>query len=165
MYRDILTVGIALIGVMPSMIPGMRDNNAIVSANALTDYSYVNARDGNVNNVRLARCVTGLGPSGNDNGALGGLYFNNNRIPNGRCSSSIIQPRPANIDSRVGVINILQCGEFSTANEGVYTCTIRNSSMMDQSIRFGVYFTRRSESFHLYIPSLNNFHLSTQLFQ
>ena len=144
----------------------MPGNNAIVSANALTDYSYVNARDNNVNGVQIAHCVTGRGPSNTeDNGALGGLYFNNNRIPNVRCSSSIIQPRPANVDSRVGVINVLQCGEFSTANEGVYTCTIRNSSMMNQSIRFGVYFTERSESLHLYIPSLNNFLLSKQLLQ
>ena len=45
--------------------------NGLTLADALTDYSYVNsAMDG----VRLARCLTGLGPSGDDNGVLGGLY-------------------------------------------------------------------------------------------
>ena len=58
-----------------------------------------------------------------------------------------------------GVININQCGAFSTAAEGVYTCTMMNSSMMDQSVRLGIYFSGRSKPFDLHIPSLN--HLSS----
>ena len=92
--------------------------------------------------------MTGLGPSGSDdNNALGGLYFNGSRIPNGVCGSSVVQPNGAPINDFVGVIDITQCGAFSTTAEGVYTCTMMNSSMMNQSMSFGVYFTGRSECF------------------
>ena len=133
MYRGVFTVGVVVI----------RGNN-FGSANAVTDYSYINARDGNPNNAFLARCMTGLGPSGNDNGVLGGWYFNGNKIPNkGSCSSNIIQPIPGG--ALAGVINLFQCGQFTTAVEGIYTCTMMNSSMMDQSVRVGIYLNRRSE--------------------
>ena len=109
----------------------------------------------------LVRCLTGAQPSGDDNGVLGGLYFNGNKILNsseqGSCTSEVIQVRPGGNIS--GVINVYQCGTFSITVEGIYTCTMMNSSMMDQSVRFGVYFTGRSESLDLYIPSLN--HLSS----
>ena len=45
----------------------------------LTDYSYINASNSPGNGVLLARCLTGLGPNGTNNGAngvLGGWYFN-----------------------------------------------------------------------------------------
>ena len=133
-------------------------------ADALTDYSYFNARSATSNGNWVARCMTGLGPtstSNGANGALGGLYFNGNMIPNSGesapCGSDVIQARPGN--AAAGVINFHQCGTFTTAAEGVYTCTMMNSSMMDQSVRFGIYFTGRSESLDLYIPSLN--HLSS----
>ena len=158
MYRGVFTVGIALIEVMYDS-DGNFISNAIVSANALADYSYVNARDANM--VQLARCVTGLGPSDTDvNDALGGLDFNGTRIRNGRCTdsfSAIIQPQPAGLNN-LGVVNIQQCREFSTSVEGLYTCIMMNSSMMNESIRFGVYFNGRGKSLDLYIPSLN--HLS-----
>ena len=155
MYRGVFTVGIALIGVMVS--DGAVDN-AIVSANAVTDYSYVNDRSNN--NGQLTRCVTGLGPSGTEyNSAIGGVYFNGNRIPNVRCGDSLLpivrlQPGPLNNAVGVGIINTVQCRTFSTAAEGIYTCIMMNSSMMNESIRFGVYFTGRSKSLtYLYIPS------------
>ena len=142
MIYCVFTVGIALIGVMPDDGGG-----ALVSVNALTDYSYVNNRDGETFGVRLAHCVTGLGPSGSDNNsALGGVYFNGNRIPFALCNDSfpaIVQPMTAY--NFAGVINILQCATFNVAVEGIYTCEMVNSSMMSQSVRFGVYFTGRSE--------------------
>ena len=108
--------------------------------------------------------MTGLGPSGisdGANGVLGGWYFNGIMIPNrdeqGPCASDVIQVRPG--ANTAGMSNIRQCGAFSTSVEGVYTCTMRNSSMMNQSVRLGVYFAVRSESLDLYIPSLN--HLSS----
>ena len=64
MYRGVFTVGVAV-------------TNTMTPANALTDYSYINARGGNPHRSRpqVARCLTGLGPSGNDaNGVLGGWY-------------------------------------------------------------------------------------------
>ena len=91
--------------------------------------------------------MTGLGPNdGDDNNALGGLYFNGIQIPNGLCSSSVLQPNGTSLDNFVGVIDIFQCGTFSPSGEGVYTCTMMNSAMMDQSMRLGVYFAGRSES-------------------
>ena len=140
MYRGVFTVGIALIEVMP-------DDNAVVSANAINDYSYVNNRSDTPG--QLTRCATGLGPSGtDDNTAIGGIYFNGNRIPNVGCgdsSSPIVRMLSGYLNSWVGVINTVQCREFSTAVEGIYTCIMMNSSMMSESIRFGVYFTGRSK--------------------
>ena len=149
MYRGVFTVGVAV-------------TNTMTPANALTDYSYINARSANPHRSRpqVARCLTGLGPSGNDaNGVLGGWYFNGNMITNQvQCFNNIIiQPIPGGLIA--GVINIHQCIAFTTATEGVYTCTVMNSSMMEQSVRLGIYFSGRSESLYLYIPSLN--HLSS----
>ena len=160
MYRGVFTVGIALIGVMGS-------NNDVVSANAINDYSYVNDRSDN--NVQLTGCVTGLGPKGtDDNSALGEVLLNGNRIPDVGCndsSSPIVQLQSAGLNDVVGVINIVQCRAFSTAVEGIYTCIMMNSSMMSESIRFGIYFTGRSKS-HVYtFHHLIIFHLSTQLLQ
>ena len=164
MYRGVFTVGIALIEVM------VRDDdvdNDIVSANAISGYSYVNDRsDGN--DVQLTRCVTGLGPSGTDpNSVLGEVYFNENTIANGcgDSSSPIVRLQSPGLNDVVGVININQCTTFSTAAEGIYTCIMMNSSMMSESIRFGVYFTGRSKSFIYTFHQIDIFHLSTQLLQ
>ena len=159
MYRGVFTVGVAVTEVMYNT-DGTINSRELISANALTDYSYINARNGDPDGALLSRCLTGLGPTSTRDGAngpLGGLYFNGNMIPNSgeqaSCSSDIIQVRPG--ASIAGVTNIHQCGAFSTAAEGVYTCTMMNSSMMDQSVRFGIYYSGRCESLDLYIPSLN----------
>ena len=89
MYRVVFTVGVAVTKVIYST-DGEINSRALTSANALTDYSYINASDGDPNGALLARCLTGLGPSGNNNSVLGGLYFNGSMIPNsdeqGPCS-------------------------------------------------------------------------------
>ena len=90
--------------------------------------------------------MTGLGPRGNSNSELGGFYFNGSKIPiKGSCDNPqdiiISKPGPRN----AGVFTMLQCGELSPPTEGVYTCILINSSMMNESIRFGVYFSGRSE--------------------
>ena len=146
MYRGVFTVGVAVTSAL--------QNNNLISANALTDYSYINARDGDPNGALIARCLTGLGPtstSNGANGALGGLYFNGTMIPNSgeqaSCSSDVFQVRPGG--TLAGVTNIFQCEAFSTSVEGIYTCTMMNSSMMNELVRFGVYFTGRSELFVL----------------
>ena len=145
MYRGVFTVGIALIKVMVS---DDAVDNTIVSANAITEYSYVNNRGDN--RGRLTRCATGLGPNAtHNNRALGEVYFNGNRIPDVGCrdsSSPIVRLQSPFVSNVVGVINIVQCRTFSTAAEGIYTCIMMNSSMMSESIRFGVYFTGRSKS-------------------
>ena len=130
MYRGVFTVGVVVTQVVYNA-DGTR-NNALNSANALTDYSYINARDSPGNNgAQLARCVTGLGPNGTDSDAndiLGGLYFNGNKIPAlappSSCvdNSEIIQGRLGS--SLAGVFNFHQCESLTTAAEGVYTCAL-----------------------------------------
>ena len=150
MYRGVFSVGV------------MVTRESLILADAITDYSYVNAEDGDI----VARCLTGLGPDGTGvsaNNILGGFSFNDTRIINSgetascALASDTIQIRPGSITA--GVINMRRCGTFTTAAEGIYTCTMMNSSMMNQSVRFGIYFTARSESLDLYISSLN--HLSS----
>ena len=159
MYRGVFTVDVAV-----------TRNAGLTLADALTDYSYINAINGRPYRAQIARCLTGLGPTSSSHGAngnLGGLYFNGTMIPNGGeqtpCGSDIILVRPG--AGAAGVTNIEQCGVFTTNNEGVYTCVMMNSAMMNQSVRFGIYLNGRSESFDSYISSLTIFHLSTQLLQ
>ena len=152
MYRGVFTVGVAVTKVTYNTDGRIR-SSTLTPANALTDYSYINARDGDPNGAPLlARCLTGLGPSGNNNSVLGGLYFNDSMIPNsgeqGPCSSNVIQVRPGG--SIAGVINFHQCKTFTTAVEGIYTCTMMNNSVINQSVRFGIYFSNRSELLDLY---------------
>ena len=161
MYRGVFTIGIAVIRT--------EYGNTITLSRALTDYSYINARDSGLSTgVQIARCVTGLGPSATeDNSVLGGVYFNGSRLAFEACygSSRLVHPRPAG-PGNPGVINIIQCRTpFTTALEGIYTCTMMNSSMINESVSFGVYFNTRSELLYLYITSLNHFYVSTQLLQ
>ena len=142
MYIVVFIVGIALIGVMSD-----DGGNAIVSAHSISNYSYVNARDKVNQGIQIARCVTGLGPNSTEsNAALGRCYFNESNLSFVQCdqSSAIVQPRPAN--NWTGVINIQQCTELTTDVEGIYTCIIMNSSMIYESIKFGVYFIGRGKS-------------------
>ena len=147
MYRGIFTVGVAVTSSL--------QNSNLISANVLTDYSYINARSGDRNGGQVARCVTGLGPTGTSidaNDILGGLYFNGNKIaavtPPALCSDdSVIQVRLGT--SLAGVFNFHQCDPFTTATEGVYTCALMNSAMMNESVRFGIYLSGRSESLNL----------------
>ena len=164
MYRGVFTIGIAVIRTETGS-----GGNTITLTRALTDYSYISARDtGLSTGVQIARCVTGLGPSATeDNSALGGVYFNGNRLAFETCdaSSHLVHPRAAALINP-GVINIIQCSTpFTTDVKGIYACTMMNSSMMNESVSFGVYFNIRSELLYLYITSLNHFYVSTQLLQ
>ena len=127
------------------------------SVDALTDYSYINNALGRGD--RLARCLTGLGPtstSKNANAYLGGLYFNGTVLPirdeSVNCGPYVILVRPG--ATTAGVITIDQCEPFTNDNEGIYTCTMMNSAMMNESVRFGVYFTGRSKLLDLYVYSI-----------
>ena len=149
MYRGVFTVGVAL-----------TRNSFTNAADFLTDYSYITASDSPGTGVVLARCATGLGPTGTSddaNGDLGGWYFiNGTMIPNSGinqgCSSpavGAIQARPG--VSTAGVSNLRQCDPFTIALEGIYTCTMMNSSMMNESVRLGIYLNGRSESLDLHL--------------
>jgi len=124
--EDVFTIGIAFTGTLL--------NNNIVTTNG---------------GGLIARCHTGLGPTGNDNSVLGDWYFNGSRVTrNNRCNSLVFRQSGASVAFAVGVINLIQCAvSLPTAWEGIYTCTMMNSSMMSQSIRLGRYFTGRSELF------------------
>ena len=165
MYRVVFTIGIAMIRTEYGS-----GGNTITLSRALTDYSYISARDSGVSSgVQIARCVTGLGPSATeDNSVLGGVYFNGSRLGFEACygNSRLVHPRAAGLNNNPGVINIIQCSiPFTTDVEGIYTCTMMNSSMMNESVSFGVYFNTRSKLLYLYITSLNHFYVSTQLLQ
>ena len=121
----------------------------LTSNEMVSDYSYINAATDTDENL-IARCVTGLGPDDNNidsgNDELGEWYFGENEILNGECNdSTTIQSNGAVISNYVVVIDLLQCGMLSTAVEGIYTCTVMNSLMMEQSLRLGVYFSGRSK--------------------
>ena len=138
MYRGVFTVGVAV-----------TRGTSLTLADALTDYSYIHVEGGSVSNMLIrARCLTGLSPSVNDNGVLGGWWHpNGSKLPNRVVCRDIITSIPGG--TIAGVINLHQCAAFSTAAEGVYTCTIMNSSMINESIKLGIYFTNRSESLNL----------------
>ena len=125
--------------------------------------------------MAILRCATGLGPSGSDSNAVrGGWYFNGVQVfippegPGCEHNGGRVFVLRAAIGSRYpGVINLYLCEIFTTTEEGVYSCIMMNSSMMEQTMRVGVYFSGRSESLDMYrITSLLTiFHLSTQLLQ
>ena len=98
----------------------MHKHELMVFLGLLLTTQYLNARgDHDIGSIRprLARCMTGLGPSGRyGNGVLGGWYFNGVQIPNDYCPY-IIQPHPA--IGIAGVINMHQWRRFSTAVESV----------------------------------------------
>ena len=142
------------------------------SSNQITDYSFITQPfTFDPFNVIL-RCASGLGPSGSDsNTALGGWYLNGNRLkmPTGTpvCNFHTLEMRGARGRNYPGVINLYLCGTFTTTEEGIYSCIMMNSSMVEQTVRVGVYFSGRSESFDMYpITSLLTiFHFPTQLLQ
>ena len=144
----------------------------LVSSNHITDYSFVIQPFTLDPFNSTLRCVSGLGPSGSDsNAALGGWYFNGAQlfVPTGGsgCDGPVVEVRGASGRRYPGVINLYLCGTFTTTEEGVYSCIMMNSSMLEQTMRVGVYFSGRSESLYIYpITSLLTiFHFSTQLLQ
>ena len=161
-----ITVGIAI-----AMTGNMTGNPGedLFAVNQLTDYSYITQPFTLDVHMAILRCASGLGPDGDTNLVLGGWYFDGIEIPSGTTcdSSSVFQIRTAGIRNYPGVINLYLCGTFTTTEEGVYSCIMMNSSMMNQTIRVGVYFSGRSKSLDVYpITSLLTiFHLSIQLLQ
>ena len=127
---------------------GMGDGSVAVQAsNVLDDYTYILFDDTTRTSGVTFRCSTGLGPTGNvTNSDLGDIYFNNMALSDGVCNG-FIQPGGAG-SGAPGIYNVLVCGTITISSEGIYTCTLRNSSMMDQSVRIGLYFSVRSESLY-----------------
>ena len=128
---------------------GMGDGSTFVRAsNVLDDYTYILFYDTTRTSGITFRCTTGLGPTGSmTNSDFGGIYFNNMILSDGVCNNGFIRPR-ASGQGVPGTYNAFVCGTISISSEGIYTCTLRNSSMMDQSVSIGLYFSVRSESLY-----------------
>ena len=160
------------------MIRASNIRTDLVSSSQIIDYSPVFQPFTLAGDSAFLRCASGLGPpDSHGNYALGGWYFNGEQLfePSGGGSCEQIElsgggiflVRGAGGRNYPGVINLYLCGTFTTTEEGVYECRMMNSSMMEQTMRVGVYFNGRSESLDMYpITSLLTiFHLSTQLLQ
>ena len=127
---------------------GMGDGSVVVQAsNVLDNYTYILFDDTSRTSGVTFRCSTGLGPTGTTtNSDLGDIYFNNMALSDDVCNNGFIQPRGA-VSLAPGIYNVFVCGTITISSEGIYTCTLRNSSMMDQSVSIGLYFSVRSEYF------------------
>ena len=139
----------------------------LVSSNQITDYSFITQPFTLDSFLAILRCASGLGPSGsNNNTVLGGWYFNGAQVPiRGGCTGPVFEIRGANSRNYPGVINLYLCGTFTTTEEGVYSCIMMNSLMMEQTMRVGVYFSGRSELLAMWVTPILHFYLSTQLLQ
>jgi len=141
----------------------------LVRSNQITNHSFITQPFTLDPFKVILRCLSGLGPSGrNSNAALGGWYFDGIQIPlpgGDRFCRDVFEVRGANAKNYPGVINLYLCKRLTFSTEGVYSCIMMNSSMMNQAMRVGVYFSGRSESLDMYpITSLlTTFHFSTQL--
>ena len=146
-----LSLGVKLIGGTEGTIAGgMGDGSNFPStANVLDDHTYILIHGYESNNAIFFRCATGLGPSvTNTNDVIGDMYFNNMLLTEQMCNGFVIPQGVGNVARFPGVYQARICGTFTTSTEGVYTCTLTNSSMMSQSVSIGVYFSVRSESLY-----------------
>ena len=117
--------------------------NEITTENVLNNYSVIYLNGDEPTKI-LFRCISGLRPIDSNN-EIGDLYFNNRSLPIDICNG-VVKATGADIyDNGHGVLNIRLCGSLTTSTEGVYTCRLLNSSMMNQSVSVGVYFSGRSE--------------------
>jgi len=137
----------------------------LVTGNSIANYSGLRQPFMSDEHKSILRCASGLGPAGVESSTtLGGWYFNESKIPFTKdCNGPpVIKGRGANGMKYPGVINLYLCGNFTIAQEGIYSCIIMNSSKMNQIMKVGLYLSERSESLDMYpITSLLTiFHLS-----
>ena len=135
-------------------------NNDLSFDNLLDDYSLIFASGPGL----VARCITGLGPNGDDNTDLGGWFFSGLPVFNRECSGLVIQQDGALMRGQVGVVDLYQCLTLSTSAEGIYTCMIMNSSMMIQTMRVGLYFDGRSKLLSYHLSVIYNCYRTVSLF-
>ena len=134
------------------------------ASNVLDDYTYILLDGSEANGAILFRCATGWGPSGRDsNDVIGDMYHNNILLTDQVCNGLMIAQGVGNTFRFPGVYQARVCGTLTTSTEGVYTCTLTNSSMMDQSVSIGIYLSGRSESLYNILSFVIN--ISTQLLQ
>ena len=142
------TLGVKLTGGTEGTIAGgMGDGSNFPSAaNVLNNYTYILLDGSEANNSILFRCATGLGPNDTDsNDVIGDIYLNNVLLTDQQCNGFVIAQGVGNTFRLPGVYQARVCGTLTTSTEGVYTCRLTNSSMMDQSVSIGAYLSTRSE--------------------
>ena len=123
--------------------------NLPTTVNVLNNYTYILLDGSEANNAILFRCSTGMGPSNSDsNDIIGDMYYNNVLLTDQVCNGFVIAQGVGNVAILPGVYQARVCGTLTTSTEGVYTCTLTNSSMMDQSVSIGAYLSTRSESLY-----------------
>ena len=125
----------------------------LVSSNQITDYSFVIQPFTLDSFNAIFRCISGLGPSNDDgNIVLGGWYFNGIALPVLQdCTGPVLEQRGASRINYPGIINLYLCGTLTTTEEGVYTCVIMNSSMMNQNLSVGMYLSGRSKLLNMFL--------------
>lgn len=127
------------------------ETNQVRASNVLDDYSYIYLNDIHNMIAILFRCSTGLGPSGSDsNDVIGNISYNNMLLPERVCSGLMRAEGAPRVDRFPGVYHARHCSRLTISTEGVYTCTLKNSSMMNQSLRVGIYFIGRSKPLKFY---------------
>ena len=142
-----LSLGVVLTGGTEG---GRGDGSNIPRAsNVLDDYTYILLGGSEANGAILFRCATGLGPSDTDsNDVIGDMYHNNMLLTDQICNGFVTPQGVGNPFRLPGVYQARVCGTLTTSTEGVYTCTLTNSSVMDQSVSIGAYLSGRSESLY-----------------
>ena len=147
----LLSLGVALSGGTEGTIAGgMGDGTNLPRAsNILDDYTYILLDGSEANGAILFRCATGLGPNSDDsNDVIGDIYHNNILLTDQVCNGFVIPQGVGNVARFPGVYQARVCGPLTTSTEGVYICTLTNSTMMDQSVSIGAYLSGRSESLY-----------------
>jgi len=91
----------------------------------------------------LLRCASGLGHQSNI--SLGGWYFNGIEVKTGDVCGSVFRMHSTNVATYPGVVDLYPCGSLSSDEEGIYTCMMKDSSMMVETTRVGLYLNGRSE--------------------
>ena len=137
LYKWLYLLGISVTTTGQDLTP----ETDLVSANQLVDYSYITDDLFTLDQLGvLLRCASGLG-----NINLGGWYFNSTEVDTGDVCDSEFRMYSLNDTIYHGIIDLYPCGPLSPDEEGVYTCMMKNSSMMVESTRVGLYLTGRSE--------------------
>ena len=139
-----MITGISVTSTGPGLIP----ETDLVSENQLADYSYITDDEFTTDQFGvLLRCASGLGPSDYRSSlSLGGWTFKGTKVPTRYvCHDSAFVVRSSNDPIYPETINLYPCGSLSPDEEGVYSCMMKNSSMMVQTIRVGLYLNGRSK--------------------
>jgi len=121
----------------------------LISANEFADYSYLTEDEFQFDgDGAVLHCISGLGPSPDqrDSTRLGGWSFHSHQTIIARTCGSEFRQRSENPVLFPGVVSLFPCGPLSPDEEGVYSCMMKNSSMMIETRKMGLYLTGRSES-------------------